>query len=230
MFRPKIAVLTFLTVASLFSACKKKAEEVMPAVEETVSTSSSDARTTSTTTGNGSLSGSHFQVNIIGVPKGKTAEMTSGSRIFVSMEGTTKIMLKEGPFAVLDANGTDGIAQFQLPSPDQDNDGITNYSVFARPLGTPGGTSTTTSCATDPMTGRVVCSNSSYVAVRNSGKTSFTNVSGQLLYVYADIDGDGTAERYPLFDTRLQDYFWQYDNNGMKVLQLRFYEISTNVN
>ena len=225
MFIKKHTVLALLSIASLAVSCKKKVEEVSPSTD--VVTESSSA---ATFTGNGSLSGAHYQVNIIGVPKGKSADMTGGSRIFVPLTGTCKIMLKQGSFAVLDANGTDGIAQFQLPSPDADNDGVTNYSVFARPLGTPGGTSTTTTCATDPLTGKVVCSNSSYVAVRNTGKTSFTNVSAQLLYVYADLDGDGTAERYPLFDERLQDYFWQYDNNGMKVLQLRFYEIATNVN
>ncbi|HTF82363.1 MAG TPA: hypothetical protein VL947_11580, partial [Cytophagales bacterium] len=225
MFIKKHTVLALLSITALAVSCKKEVEEVSPSTD--VVTESSSA---ATFTGNGSLSGAHYQVNIIGVPKGKSADMTGGSRIFVPLTGTCKIMLKQGSFAVLDANGTDGIAQFQLPSPDADNDGVTNYSVFARPLGTPGGTSTTTTCATDPLTGKVVCSNSSYVAVRNTGKTSFTNVSAQLLYVYADLDGDGTAERYPLFDERLQDYFWQYDNNGMKVLQLRFYEIATNVN
>lgn len=230
----KFSGLLLAAVFGLMVSCSK--ENVSPT--ET-SASSSDGKTTGTTivtegnvTGNGSLSGSHYQLNIIGVPRNKTADMTgnNGGRIFVPMYGTTKIMLSEGAFGVLDANGTDGVAKFQLPNPDADNDGITSYSVFARPLGTPGGTSTTTTCATDPLTGLVVCSNASYVAVRTSGKTSFTNVSNQLLYVYSDLDGDGVAERYPLFDDRLEDYFWQYENTGLKLLQLRFYPISTNVN
>ena len=33
-----------------------------------------------------------------------------------------------------------------------------------------------------------------------------------------------------LFDSSLYDYFWNYDNNGLKLAQLRFYEIPTNVN
>ena len=57
-----------------------------------------------------------------------------GSRIFVPREGNAKINLKEGDFLVLDANGTDGSAAFQLPNPDPDNDGTTTYSVFARAL------------------------------------------------------------------------------------------------
>jgi hypothetical protein len=182
--------------------------------------------------GNGAPSGGHYSLNLIGVPKGKTADMTGGDghRIFVPRDGNAKINLTEGDFLVLDANGTDGSAAFQLPSPDPDNDGLTSYSVFARALGQPGGSSTTTTCATDPSDGSLVCSLESMVLVRNTGKSSFTNVSKQLLYVYADLDGDGTAERYPLFDDSLQDFFWEYDNTGLTLAQLRFYEIVTDVN
>lgn len=183
--------------------------------------------------GNGAPSGAHYNLNIIGVPKGKSADMNSGSgrRIFVKLDGGTKIMLAEGSeFQVLDANGTDGIAKFQLPNPDPDNDGITLYSVYVRALGKPGGSAKMTTCATDPLTLEEVCSTEAMVAVRESGKQSFSNVSRQLLYIYADLDGDGVSERYPLFDDRLQDFFWQYDNSGLKLLQMRFYEIPTNVN
>jgi hypothetical protein len=102
--------------------------------------------------------------------------------------------------------------------------------VYARALGTPGGSSTTTTCATDPTTGETICSNQSSLLLRTKGKSKFTNVSAALLYVMADLDGDGTVERVPLFDDRLSDYFWQYDNNGLRIAQLRFYEVPTNVN
>jgi hypothetical protein len=65
--------------------------------------------------------------------------------------------------------------------------------------------------------------------VRTGGKQTFQNVSRELLYVYADLNGDGTAERYNLFNDALKDYFWQYDNGGLKLLQLRFYQVSTTV-
>jgi hypothetical protein len=184
------------------------------------------------TTGNGAPSGAHYTLNLIGMPKGKTADLTGnqGRRIFVPLEGTAKILLNEGEFAVLDANGTDGSASFQLPSPDADNDGVTQYSVFARALGTPGGSSKTTTCATDPITGELFCSVESMVLVRSTGKSRFENVSRQLLYVYADIDGDGDLDRVPLFGDQLEDYFWQYDNTGLKLAQLRFYPIPTDVN
>jgi hypothetical protein len=181
--------------------------------------------------GNGAPSGAHFNLNLIGVAKGKSPNMTGGDghRIFTLLSGQTKIGLSEGDFAVLDANGTDGSAKFQLPSPDPDGDGITAYSVYVRPVGKPGGTAAITSCAT--LDGEYVCSVDATVTVkRSAGASKFTNVSAQLLYVYVDVDGDGKIDKIPLFDDRLQDYTWQYDNTGLKILQMRFYEIPTNTN
>jgi hypothetical protein len=184
-------------------------------------------------TGNGAPSGSHYTLNIIGVSKDKSAEMTgnNGSRIFVPLWSTAKIGLTEGDFGVIDANGTDQDgAKFSLPNPDPENDGKTEYSVYARALGTPGGSSTTTTCATDPETGDEICSTESMVLVRGTGKSTFDNVSKELLYVYYDLDGDGDLDRTPLFGDALEGYFWEYDNKGLKVAQLRFYEHSTDVN
>jgi hypothetical protein len=195
--------------------------------------------------GNGAPNGAHYNLNIIGV-KDKTAEMTGahGHVIFVKLYGNTKIWLcesgegEEGDecadvdgFRVLDKNGTDKDgALFALPNPDPDGDGVTVYSVYARALGKPGGSSTTTTCATDPVDGEEVCSVYTLVLKRDKGQSKFTNVSKELLYIYVDLDGDGDTERYPLFDDRLEDYFWSYDNNGLKLLQLRFYEVPTDVN
>lgn len=191
-----------------------------------------DGVVTINSTGNGAPSGSHYGLNIIGVTNGKSPNMTGGDghRIFVPLSGSTKIGLSEGDFAVLDANGTDGSATFELPNPDPDGDGITAYSVYSRALGTPGGSSITKTCAIDPTTGETICSNQSMVLVRTSGGSKFTNVSKALLYVSADINGDGTIDKVPLFDDRLQDYFWQYDNTGLRLAQLRFYDVPTNTN
>ena len=180
--------------------------------------------------GNGAPNGAHFTLNLIGVSNPKSVSLTgnNGSRMFVPLSGSTKVMLAEGPFQVLDANATDGMGSFQLPNPDPENDGTTTYSVYARALGKPGGSSKTTTCATD-SDGTTWCSVYSAVAVREGGRTRFTNVSRELLYLYADTDGDGTLERYNLFNDSLQDYYWQYDNSGLKLLQLRFYELPTTV-
>ncbi len=166
-------------------------------------------------------------MNIIGVPKEKTATITSGNRIFVPIEGVCKIDLSPGDFSVVDGNCSDGSpAAFQLPNPDPTGTGETTYTVWARPLGKPGGKATATTCATDPTTNEVVCSLESSAFVRAKGKSSFENVSKGFLTVLADTDGDAATApvRVSIFDDTLQDYFWNYDNNGLKNLQLRFYQ------
>jgi hypothetical protein len=182
-------------------------------------------------TGNGAPSGAHYNLNIIGVPKEKSADMTgsNGHVIFVKLDGNTRINLTEGDYQVLDKNGTDGVAAFQLPNPDPDGDGTTVYSVYARALGKPGGNAAMTTCAEDKVTDDVYCSVLQLVMVRETGQSKFSNVSKYLLYIYADINDDGQIERVPLFDDRLENYFWSYDNNGLKLVQLRFYEIPTTV-
>ena len=180
-------------------------------------------------TGNGAPSGAHYNLNIIGVSNPKSTGNAGGNVIFVPLQGSTKIELSQGPFAVLDSNGTDGSAAFQLPSPDPASTGTTTYSVWARALGKPGGSSTTTTCATDPTTGELYCSVYSSVLLRSKGGSTFTDVSKSLLYIYADVNGDGKTERYPLFDSALQDYFWSYQNSGLKVAQLRFYAVPSTV-
>jgi hypothetical protein len=190
-------------------------------------------------TGNGAPAGAHYNLNIHGVAKNKTASMTdsNGRSIFVPETGKCKINLVEGDFRVLDGNCTDGPASFQLPNPDPTNSGVTTYSVWARALGKPGGKATASTCAdlvtTDPTTG--VESTATYCSVytlsleRAKGKSTFGDVSKELLYIYADLNADGTLERYPLFDPALQGYFWDYDNQGLKLVQLRFYPVSSTV-
>jgi hypothetical protein len=187
-------------------------------------------------TGNGAPSGSHYNLNIIGVSKEKSADMTGGDghRIFVSLGGNkpsdpvrTKILLSQstdGIFQVLDANGTDGSASFKLPAPG-------TYSIWARPLGKPGGESKVTTCAIDPITLEEICSTSNEVFIRNTGKSSFRDVTTTLTTI--DLDSSLTdvitacgATTVSLFDPCLEGYFWAYDNNGLKVLQLRFYPLS----
>jgi hypothetical protein len=202
-----------------------------------ISPSASGIGTTAVQTGNGGPSGAHYNLNLIGVPNEKTADITDGNRIFVRLTGNTKILLGPGEtFDVIDGNGTDGEAAFQLPNPDPDGDGTTVYSVFARELGKPGGTGSINTCATGPgddgifgtLDDEEVCSLVTLELARSKGKSTFRNVSRDLLYIYADIDGTG-VKRFPLFDDDLQGYFWDYDNNGLRVVQLRFYECSSTV-
>ncbi|MHC4166506.1 MAG: hypothetical protein ACYSWQ_06075 [Planctomycetota bacterium] len=201
------------------------------------------------------LTGQHYNLNIISVQNPKTADMTgtSGHTIFVNLEGKSKIKLAEAPegesFLVLDRNGTDGNgAKFQLPAADPNNTGTTTYSVYARPLGKPNGKAEVATCATDPGPDGVfgtaddeeVCSLITLVVERTKGHQKFVNVTEELLYIYAWVwvdpdgipgSGDEVKEflRIPLFDDALQDYFWSYDNKGLKLLQLRFYPVPTTV-
>ena len=191
----------------------------------------------SVSTGNGAPSGEHFNLNIIAVsqPKSEDMDAAGGHVIFVKLgkkDGaavTTKIMLEQsasaGEFAVLDKNGTDGEAKFSLPAPG-------SYSIWVRPLGKPGGEGTLTTCATD-VTGEIadgdICSTTHEVLVRGTGKSSFRNVTTSLTTIDLDPLLDAAAveacggETVSLFDTCLEGYFWQYDNRGLKLLQVRFY-------
>jgi hypothetical protein len=204
-------------------------------------------------TGNGAPSGTHYNLNIIGVKYEKDIDLISGGHvIFVPLVGRTKIKLAEGDYAVLDKNATDGEGAFQLPNPDPDNDGVTVYSVWARALGKPGGKATMQTAAWDVgLDGELGTADDILVysmykleVERGHGKQVFSDVSRYLLYIYVeeDIIGDPDgvpdsgdevllveAGRYPLFDPALEDYFWEYDNNGLKLLQLRFYEVSVTV-
>ncbi|HEY6209832.1 MAG TPA: hypothetical protein VIW28_12280 [Gemmatimonadales bacterium] len=186
-------------------------------------------------TGNGAPSGSHYNLNIIGVSKNKSPNMDAagGNVIFVGLgtkdaTATTKILLSQaatGVFAVLDKNGTDGEASFELPAPG-------SYTIWARELAKPGGTSTMTTCASDTLTvtgpdASTVCSTTQTVFVRGTGKSSFRNVTTNLTTITLDAATATTlgctSTTVSLFDPCLQGYFWNYDNNGLKLLQLRFY-------
>ncbi len=77
-----------------------------------------------------------------------------------------------------------------------------------------------------PTTGEIVCSTESVLLVRKGGKSTFTNVTKQLTTVCLDANGDGSCDwRVGIFDAALQDHFWDYDNSGLRLAQLRFYSI-----
>ncbi|TMF55929.1 MAG: hypothetical protein E6I19_07225 [Chloroflexi bacterium] len=231
---------------------------VMPSTTASTITTASVA-----TTGNGAPSGAHYNLNVIGVPKDKTATMTTGDghRIFVQLWGgedavslngklsnqllkVNKIFLQPAPagesFQVLDANATDANgALFQLPA-----DVSATWTVWGRALGTPGGKANMTTCATtaglDGILGtaddEVICSMGTLSLDRTKGKQTFTNVSGDLLFITITVDPTTNATlatclgvtttstvAVSLFNGCLQNYFWNYDNQGLKLLQLRFY-------
>ena len=203
--------------------------------------------------GNGAPSGPHYNLNIIGVENPKTADLTGSKRhtIFVALgrngQVTSRIYLTRGDFEVCDGNAFDAAfdcdgdqiqnvgAVFQLPCNTNLVDDVTGdlipcdqgdsaaYEVYARALGQPGGSSTTTTCATDPVTEELVCSTENVLLVRNKGQSTFTNVTKELTSIVTDIDDDGDLDRVALFQGGLEDWFWQYDNRGLRLAQIRFY-------
>ena len=243
-----VARLTVVGAALILAGCTSDPTS-------SLSNSTPAPSTLNATTGNGAPSGAHYTLNVIGVPKGKSPSFTGGSghRIFVDLgrngePANTRINLTEGDFGVTDANGTDGTAAFQLPNPDPDLDGTTSYSVYVRALGKPGGKATLQSCYED-ATG-TWCAASFVGGVEpislqrtKSGVAKFVNVSKDLLFVDfclawdAGLDATlGTDDdvcidvnQISLFSNKDLSYYWSYDNEGLKVAQLRFYEVPTEV-
>ncbi|WP_167617805.1 hypothetical protein [Maribellus sediminis] len=80
---------------------------------------------------------------------------------------------------------------------------------------------------------------------RLKGKQTFQNVTAELLSVVYEIDvtydsdGDGVITdadvtltfhvRIPIFNELLEGEYWKYDNDGLKLLQLRFYPWGTDM-
>jgi hypothetical protein len=238
----KMTWLLALALPATIISCQK--DSVKNSQEELSSLQKVASPESSTLTGSGAPSGAHYTLNIVGVPKGKTADMTgnSGHRIFVDLvtkeingvRKTSNIYLIEGTdFQVLDANATSGgelRGEFQMPkpypyyNPETGALGDPIYDVYARPVGKPNGSATLTTCMEDKETLVQICSTENFMTMRTKGKPGFQNVTEELLTVLVDTDGDGTGDtRYPIFSDATQNYLWQYDNNGLKVLQLRFY-------
>jgi hypothetical protein len=176
-------------------------------------------------TGNGAPSGPHFNLNLIGFSNGQNVKSTTGSGgnvIFVPLYGNCQINLVEGSFSVLDNNCTDGSgALFQLPNPDPLNTGTSFYSVYAAARGKPLGSATANTCFTDTTTGTQYCSIYTLTLSRNFGTNKYDNVTKDLLYAYACVNG--SVKRVPLFSDSTANWYWQYDNTGLRNASLRFY-------
>jgi hypothetical protein len=181
--------------------------------------STSSASTPST--GNGAPSGAHFTLNLHGVASGQgfSSAGSAGNNIFAPLNGNCKIDLQEGPFAVINSDCVTSNALFQLPDPDNGS-GSLAYSVYVRALTK--GSATLTSCFTDTTTTETFC-NAGTLAVSLNKVTppKFTNVSKDLLQVCVD----GSLQ--PLFGNANFSYFWNYDNQGLRLAQMRFYPIVT---
>jgi hypothetical protein len=189
-------------------------------------------------TGNGAPSGNHYTLNILAkdnVDDKEGMDGGNGGRIFIALEGNSKIQLQEDvtepyDFTVIDPVASPGDpAVFELPNPylsgDIDGTWYTRYAVYVRALGPLGKsadmyTTVVDSTGTYVYTGEII-----ELEHKTKGENRFQNVTVQLLTVLLDIDADGTLERVPLFTNSAYTYFWEIDNDGLRHAQLRFYEI-----
>ncbi len=189
------------------------------------------------------LSGPHFNLNIIGVPKDKTVpSMTDTSRhtIFVPLQtnGETPRAIKINyiagdSFQVLDGNATDdNEATIMVPHEDL---GDLCYDVYAVGLGKPNGYAiVNASCAwDDTVTSGTTCQDAllldQFTVERDKGKPKPQDIS-DVFRASGCIDTDGDLACDISFTNvwifnipQLLEYFWDYDNNGLKLMQVRFY-------
>jgi len=191
--------------------------------------------------GNGAPSGGHYNLNILGKRDCTLADLTGSSRhtiqvllnggqkaadingtLALTLDKQNKIFLQPGnDFQVLDGNACDG-ALFMLPT-------NSCYQVYARALGTPGGYATVTTCAVDDngtpndkSDDVVVCSTGPALNLnRTKGGQKFQNVTKELTTISFLVDGVVTTVN--LFDPALYNYFWNYENHGLRLAQIRFY-------
>ena len=209
--------------------------------------------------GNGGLSGTHYNLNILGKEDCSPNALEGSNRHTiqvllnhvdatpkdptpgVELNKVNKIFLQEGDFQVIDGNACDADgALFQLPAnpftcPALDPECLNTdptfqeYLVWARAR-SGGGSATITTCRQDKATGEFQCSTENTVSAltRTKGKNTnnFTNVTKQLTTICLDTDMSGTCDlRTGIFDDDAFTYFWDYDNNGLRLAQLRFYPI-----
>ena len=185
------------------------------------------------------LSGPHYNLNIIGVPKGKNPDMTNtdGHTIFVPLSGPTKIYYVAGDdFQVLDRNGTDSDgATIEVPS--SPGDTTVCYNVYATALGKPYGNAIVNAdCVIDGLLG--ACTDalvmSSFQVSRDPGKPKPQNIS-DIFRASGCIDtnntgicdaGDTQFNNVWIFNLlQLESYFWDYTNDQLKLMQVRFYPV-----
>ena len=179
--------------------------------------------------------GRHYNLNIIGV---KTSDQikevgdSMGHTMFVKLTGRTKIIMTQdlgGVFQVVDRSGLDGETEFNI-APGY-------YNVYARALGKPNNhvDITAEGLFDDAQAGERLIWLGAVNLARDTGKPQSVNIN-KLFYVDVtlctayDEDLQTCTETTTYSNTwvfsidELLEYWWNYDNYGLKLLQVRFYE------
>jgi len=73
------------------------------------------------------------------------------------------------------------------------------------------------------------------ILTRKTGPSKFANVTAELTSIVLMVQvqtGTGVVTEYirvPIFDPMLDGEYWEYDNDGLKLCQVRFYDVPTDV-
>ena len=186
--------------------------------------------------------GEHYNLNIIGVPHGKKVDMANSNRhtIFVPLGkgGDVKScriyvirnVINPDQFQVLDGNATDGEATIAVPFKDYST---LSFNVYATALGKPGGKVNVDANITfeDGTYGSLLMG--SFYLKRDRSKPRPVDISDIFRasgWIDVDESGDFNSDIDMSFDNvwvfnvpTLLEYLWDYDNQGLKLMQIRFY-------
>lgn len=186
--------------------------------------------------------GEHYNLNIIGVPHAKKVDMSESNRhtIFVPLgkDGdAARCAIKvvrnvDNPdqFQVLDGNACDGEAIIAVPYQDY---GTLSYNVYATALGKPNGKAGVAANITFEEGTYGSLHMGTFDLKRLKGKPKPEDIS-DIFRASGWIDVDASGDFVPEVDISfndvwvfnvptLLDYLWQYDNQGLKLMQVRFY-------
>ncbi|MEK6934512.1 MAG: hypothetical protein AABW46_01410 [Nanoarchaeota archaeon] len=177
------------------------------------------------------VNGKHYNLNIIGAKNVGDVGDSNGHTLFVKLNGKTKIVMTQDPdgqFKVTDRNGLDGQASFNLAPG--------HYNIYATALGKPNGKVHIDAMGEfeDAVEGSTLILLGYVDISRNKGSPQSLNIN-ELFYVDVTlctaVDAEGnciewvTYEDYWVFDIEeLLEYYWDYNNDGLKLLQVRLYE------
>ena len=177
------------------------------------------------------VNGKHYNLNIIGAKNVGDVGDSSGHTMFVRLNGKTKILMTQDPtgtFDVVDRDGTDGRSEFNIAPG--------HYNIYARALGKPGGKTKIDAWGEfEDATGEQLVLLGFVNIERSKGKPRTLNIN-ELFYVDVTLCLSVDAETglctqevvytdYWVFDIdELLEYYWDYTNDGLKLLQVRFYE------
>jgi hypothetical protein len=178
------------------------------------------------------VNGDHYNLNIIGKERHADVGDSSGHTMFVLENGKTRIYMTQdesGVFNVTDRNGLDGRAEFNIANG--------TYNIYAIALGKPGGKVDIGAYGnfTDAEEKTKLIYLGYVNITREKGKPQSVNICDlfyvdvTLCTVYNETSGEceewTTYEDYWVFDIdELIEYYWKYNNQGLKLLQVRFYE------